>query len=152
FRETIKMSPDNVSPPVNSAISPTSPSSRGFRRGLRSLHNVPPFLMKIWRASPALASVSIIVRLGRAGIPVATLYLTKGIVDFIAQAATVKAISDTTPLWTLVVESFSLAICSDILGRIGALADSLLADRFVNQTSIELMRHAASLDLADFEN
>jgi ATP-binding cassette subfamily B protein len=45
----------------------------------------------------------------------------------------------------------ALAVASDLLGRAVALSDSLLGDRFTNRISVELMRHASTLDLAHFE-
>jgi ATP-binding cassette subfamily B protein len=45
-----------------------------------------------------------------------------------------------------------LAIVSDALGRAVNLVESLLSERVTNRTSILLMRHAATLDLAHFED
>ncbi len=39
-----------------------------------------------------------------------------------------------------------------MLGRAVSLLDSLLAERFSNETSLRLMEHAATLDLEDFED
>ncbi|HVJ13946.1 MAG TPA: ABC transporter ATP-binding protein, partial [Polyangiaceae bacterium] len=52
----------------------------------------------------------------------------------------------------LVVLEFTLAVCSDVLGRIVSLVDSLLSERVSNATSVRLMQHAATLDLEDFED
>ena len=41
---------------------------------------------------------------------------------------------------------------SDVLGRAVSLLDSLLSERFTNETSLRLMEHAATLDLEDFED
>jgi ATP-binding cassette, subfamily B, bacterial len=46
----------------------------------------------------------------------------------------------------------SIALVGEVLSRISALLESLLGDLFANQTSVELMRHAATLDLEQFEN
>ena len=55
-------------------------------------------------------------------------------------------------VWRLVGIEIALAAASDLLGRANALCDSLLGDRFTNRVSILLMRHAAALDLAAFED
>ena len=39
-----------------------------------------------------------------------------------------------------------------MLGRVVSLLDSLLSERFSNETSLRLMEHAATLDLEDFED
>jgi ATP-binding cassette subfamily B protein len=54
-------------------------------------------------------------------------------------------------IWLLALE-FGLAVCSDILGRAVSLLDSLLSEKFSNETSLRLMEHAATLDLEDFED
>ena len=54
-------------------------------------------------------------------------------------------------IWLLALE-FGLAIVADLLGRAVSLLDSLLAERFTNETSLRLMEHAATLDLEDFED
>ena len=53
--------------------------------------------------------------------------------------------------WLLALE-FALAVVSDVLGRFVSLLDSLLSERFSNETSLRLMEHAATLDLEDFED
>ena len=52
----------------------------------------------------------------------------------------------------VLLAEFGLAILSDALGRAVALLDSLLGDLFTNETSVRLMAHAATLDLAHFED
>ncbi|MEO8161661.1 MAG: ABC transporter ATP-binding protein, partial [Arenimonas sp.] len=47
---------------------------------------------------------------------------------------------------------FVLAIGSDLLGRTISYGDSLLSELFTNATSVRLMKHAATLDLEDFED
>ena len=41
----------------------------------------------------------------------------------------------------------TLAVLSDVLGRIVSLFDTLLSEKFTNATSVRLMEHAATLDL-----
>jgi len=52
----------------------------------------------------------------------------------------------------LVAIEFLLAILSDALSRATTLVDSLLGDLFSNHTSIQIMEHAATLDLDQFED
>ena len=46
----------------------------------------------------------------------------------------------------------ALALTSDLLNRAITLTDSLLTDLVANRTSVDLMRHAATLDLHHFED
>jgi ATP-binding cassette subfamily B protein len=52
----------------------------------------------------------------------------------------------------LILIEFALAILADMIGRVVLLVDSLLSDRLTNESSINLMEHARTLDLADFED
>ncbi|RDC64384.1 ABC transporter ATP-binding protein [Adhaeribacter pallidiroseus] len=117
-----------------------------------ALKNIPAFLRLIWQTNPALAAGNILLRLIRSAIPLATLYLAKLIIDEVIRIAQSPAEKDISYLLTLVAIEFGLAILSDILNRGTALLDSLLGDLFANQTSVDLMKHAATLDMAQFED
>ncbi len=55
-------------------------------------------------------------------------------------------------LWTMVAAELGLTIVSDLLSRLIGLCDSLLGDLVANKTSVDLVHHAAQLDLYQFEN
>ena len=55
-------------------------------------------------------------------------------------------------LGTLLAIEFAIAVGGEGLSRLSALFESLLGDLFANRTSVDLMRHAASLDLEQFED
>ena len=57
-----------------------------------------------------------------------------------------------TRLGQLLVLELAIALVGEGLSRVSALLESLLGDLFANRTSVELMRHAATLDLEQFEN
>jgi ATP-binding cassette, subfamily B, bacterial len=105
----------------------------------------------IWETSPPLLVASVLLRFLRALIPVATLQVSKLILD--AVVAWIAHGRGTLPgIWKLVAAEFALAIASDILGRANTLCDSLLGDKFTNRISVRLMQHASKLDLASFED
>ena len=104
----------------------------------------------VWGTSPALAVVSVVCRLLRAALPVATLYIGKLIIDAVVRTVRGGHV-EASRIWKLVAAELALAVASDLLGRAVALADSLLGDRFTNRISVELMQHASTLDLAHFE-
>lgn len=101
-------------------------------------------LRLVWETSPPLVLSGIVLRLLRALLPLATLWVAKLIIDAVVAHSPV--------LWKWVGVELTLAILSDILGRANALGDSLLADRFTNKISVRLMKHAAKLDLVSFED
>jgi len=55
-------------------------------------------------------------------------------------------------IWLMVGLELGLAVFSSLLNRAIALLDSLLGDLFSNATSVKLIKHAASLDLYQFED
>ena len=132
---------------------PDGKPSLSVRERFSALKNLPAFLRLIWQTSPALTLGNVGLRLLRAALPVAMLYVGQLILDAIIglsrQPAPERVL---TPVLTLVAIEFGLAILSDALGRGVALLDSLLGDLFANQTSIRLMEHAAELDLDQFED
>ena len=87
----------------------------------------------------------------RALLPVATLYVGKLIIDEVVRLVSAGS-HEFHRLATLLIIEFSLAVTADVLGRIVSLLDSLLSERFTNATSVQLMEHAATLDLEDFED
>jgi ATP-binding cassette subfamily B protein len=124
-------------------------SSQRFKSGLRApLH--PPLIKLVWETHRGYTTAMAILRLMRAGVPVATLWVGKLIID------TVVASRETSPdfprLWKLVALEISIVTANDILARTSSLVESLLGDLFSNHTSVRLMEHAATLDLAHFED
>ncbi|KRD40201.1 ABC transporter ATP-binding protein [Lysobacter sp. Root983] len=133
-----------------------------MRERFDALRNLPPFLRQIWQTSRSLTLITLGLRLVRAFLPVATLYVGKLIIDEAVRLVaagvefeSVRAALDggqlTTLLGLLALE-FGLAIGSDLLGRLISYGDSLLSELFTNATSVRLMEHAATLDLEDFED
>ena len=138
------------------------PMPKSFRDRCAALRNVPPFLRLVWRAGPGLAIATAALRLTRALIPVATLWVGKLIVDEVVRLTGLPDAPDTIRAWWdaglaagigwLLAAEFGLAIAQDILTRLIGLVDSLLSERLTNDLSTRLMDHAATLDLEDFED
>jgi ATP-binding cassette subfamily B protein len=137
-------------------------ASRSMRERFGALRNLPPFLKLVWRTSPALTVGDLALRLVRALLPVATLYVGKLIIDEVIRLAGAHGAAFHLGDWlaggrldhlaALLAVEFGLAVVSDALGRVVSLLDSLLSEQFTNATSVRLMEHAATLDLEDFED
>ncbi|MEO0560340.1 MAG: ABC transporter ATP-binding protein, partial [Bacteroidota bacterium] len=131
-----------------------------FRERVGALKNLPPLFRLVWATSPTLFTTNVVLRVLRALIPVTSLYVGKLIVDEVVRVAGTAPTLDGLAAWSgaleplawLIAAELGLAILSDLLGRGTALCDSLLGDLFTNETSVRLMRHAAALDLAHFED
>lgn len=116
-----------------------------------ALKYVPRLLKMIWLCHPPMAFGNFILRILKSAIPVTTLFVGKLIVDeVIFLAGQENAVYDRVIM--LVLAEFGLAVLSDVLNRVIALLDSLIGDLFANQSSVDLIRHAAKLDLDQFEN
>ncbi|WMJ69778.1 ABC transporter ATP-binding protein [Stenotrophomonas sp. 24(2023)] len=142
---------------------PATPANKpSLRQRFGAMRNLPPFLRQVWQTSPALTSASLGLRLIRALLPVAMLYVGKLIIDAALHLSQHsggfppfgQALSSglLNPLLGLLALEFALAIGSDLLGRLVNYADTLLSELFANATSVRLMEHAAELDLEDFED
>ena len=139
-----------------------APVPRSMRERFGALRNLPPFLKLIWGTSRGLTAGDLLLRLVRALLPVATLYVGKLIIDEVVRLAQTHGTSDRLGDWLaggllshlgwLLAAEFALAVLSDVLGRVVSLLDSLLSEQFTNATSVRLMEHAATLDLEDFED
>jgi ATP-binding cassette subfamily B protein len=135
---------------------------QSLRERVGALRNVPPFLRLVWQTSRALTLAQCALRLLRAVLPVAALYVGKLIIDEVVtlsrtpggpEAASewfARGLLDRI-LWLLALE-FALAVLSDVLGRTVSYIDSLLSEQITNATSLRVMEHAATLDLEDFED
>lgn len=116
-----------------------------------ALKNLPKFFKLIWQTSKYLTISNIILRLISSAIPLAVLYIGKLIIDEVLRLIETGE-KDMTLLWTFITLELGLALVSDILSRSITLVDSLLGDLFSNNTSVELIRHSAKLDLYKFED
>jgi ATP-binding cassette subfamily B protein len=141
---------------------PPKPAPKSLRERFVALRNLPPFLRELWKSGPGLLVADIALRVVRALLPVATLFVGKLIIDEVvrlvgagvAAGSLREALADGQfdRLVLFLAAEFGLAVLSDLLGRIVSLVDSLLSERYTNRTSIRLMEHAATLDLEDFED
>src|SRR6267378_72764 len=56
------------------------------------------------------------------------------------------------PIWRYLALELAIVLTGEILARASSLIESLLGDLFSNSMSVQLMEHAAKLDLAQFED
>ncbi|WP_439880863.1 ABC transporter ATP-binding protein [Pontibacter sp. MBLB2868] len=130
----------------------TNSEKKSFREQMGALKNLPKFFRLIWETSKGMTIGNILLRLVKASLPLAMLYIGKLIIDEVILQIDVTGARNLSYLWILVALELGLAILSDIINRGITLLDSLLGDLFSNRTSITLIEHAATLDLAQFED
>ncbi len=123
-----------------------------LKENMAAFKNIPKLLALIWETHRGLTVANISLRLLKSGIPVATLYLGKLIIDEIIRLIPSGDITQADQLWNYVWIEFGLIILSDLFNRGISLVDALLGDLFANESSVRLMKHAARMDLAQFED
>jgi ATP-binding cassette subfamily B protein len=138
------------------------PNPQTLKERVGALKTLRPFVAMVWRTSPALTTAQLCLRLVRALLPIAALYIGKLIIDDVVGLVQMAGRPATLQDWLhsgllnglvgLLLAEFALAIASDVLGRVVLLVDSLLSERVSNASSVRLMEHAATLDLEDFED
>ena len=98
-----------------------------------------------------VVGMGLVFRLLASFLPIALLWIAKLIIDSIVH--TVSSHQPVRPsFWWLVAAEFALAVCGSVLGRTVDYLDALLADKYTRYVSIEIIKHAAELDLATYEN
>ncbi len=125
----------------------------GWRERLRALRNLPALLRLVWTTEPRYVVGILSLRVVRAAVPLGILWVGKLIVDEVVTA--IGRPPGEVPwarLGTLLAIELAIAIVGEGLSRLSALLESLLGDLFANRTSVDLMRHAATLDLEQFED
>lgn len=122
-----------------------------WREQINALKHLPAFFRMIWRTHPGMALGNALLRLLKSVIPLMSLYVGKLIIDEVIRLMGAE-LRDLNYLWLLVAAELGLALASDLLNRGITLLDGLLGDLFSNRTSEELIRHAATLDLYQFED
>lgn len=126
-----------------------------FREQLKTLKYVPSLFKLIWQTNKGYMMVNITLRVLRSATPVMLLFIGKQIIDTVVNAlksSTPTHILENATLWHYILIELGIVFVSEILGRGIALSESLLGDLFSNQTSLEIMRHASTLDLFQFED
>jgi ATP-binding cassette subfamily B protein len=125
--------------------------SPSWRARLAALRYVPALLRLVWKTHRGMTVWVVVLRLARAFIPVATLWVGKMIVDAVVAATRLRE-PTLRRLWELVALEILIVLVGEALARASSLVESLLGDLFSNHTSVRLMEHAATLDLYQFED
>ena len=140
-----------MAPPNRSRSHPGASDRPTIRERLAALRHVPALLRLVWETHRGLTVGMIALRIVRAFVPILALWTGKLIIDAVV-AAQRTGTATWEGLWRLVALEVAIVVVGEILARVSVLAESLLGDLFSNRMSVRLMRHAATLDLAQFED
>src|SRR5581483_8935163 len=102
--------------PMHPAMPRLPEGEATWRTRLASLRNIKPLLGMVWETSPPLVATTTVLRLIRALLPLAMLWVSKLILD--AVVGWIRRTNvDPRLIWKLVALELGLAILSDLLGR-----------------------------------
>ncbi len=142
---------------------PDIPDALPFDKGerLKTFRHLGRLFAQMWRTSPWLMGLSIALRLVVAIQPPLVLLLTKLIIDEVVKQTALGVpgpeLSDwlasgrLTPLLWLLAAELVLVLARDGFNRAINVVDNILGESHSNAVSLELMEHAAKLDLKHFE-
>jgi ATP-binding cassette, subfamily B, bacterial len=149
-------------PPASPRGPQSTDANTSLAERLANLRHLGRLVAQIWRTSRWLTTASIGLRLIRAVQPVAMLYVGKLIIDEVVRLTGIVAPGPSlgdwwvsgalAPIAILLGIEFLLVTATDLLTRATSLVDSILGELHSNTVSIELMQHAARLDLRHFES
>jgi ATP-binding cassette subfamily B protein len=121
-----------------------------FRERLDALRYIPQLLRLVWGTHRGFTVAMVILRLIRAFVPIASLWIGKLIIDAVVAAQ--RSGASWRSIGSLIAIEVAIVVVGELLARASSLVESQLGDLFSNRTSVRLMEHAATLDLAQFED
>ena len=116
----------------------------------RALRSIPAFLRLVWETHRGYTIATIALRLLRAAVPVATLWVAKLIIDTIVSARMGRA--NLSRLWLLVGIELLIVCIGEALDKASTAVEGLFGDLCSHHISEKLINHAARLDLRHFED
>ncbi len=127
-----------------------NPQSSAWGDRIRALKNVPPVLHIVWESGPSVVTWGIILRFIIAFMPVALGRVSAWILNGVDEVLRHQPLRPY--FWWVVGLEVGLAIVTGVVTRLIDYFDNLLADRYTHHVSIEVMRHAAALDVTAYED
>jgi ATP-binding cassette subfamily B protein len=121
-----------------------------LKQRLAAMRLVPRLIRLVWETHRGFTAAMIVLRFLRSVVPVANLWVAKLIIDDVIALA--RYGGPTRHLWILVAFEMGTVVGGELLARASGLVENLLGELFTNRISIQIMEHAATLDLHQFED
>ncbi len=139
-------------PPISGFVPPTRRDTRPatWRERLEALSYVPSLAKLVWETHRGLALTMATLRVARGFVPILAFWIGKLIIDAVLEARAGRG--DFGDVWRYLAMELGVVVVGEVLARASSLVESLLGDLFSNRMSVRLMQHAATLDLAQFED
>ena len=121
-----------------------------LRERLVALRSVPQFLRLAWETHRGYVVFTVVLRLLRAGVPLAALWIGKLIIDTVVSARMGRP--NLSRLWMLAGLELLTVALGETLDKASTAVEALFGDLCSNRISEKLITHAATLDLHHFED
>ncbi len=125
-------------------------SRNAWAERLRALRNVPHVLRILWQAGKSIVTWGLILRVIQPAVTLGIGIVAAQIVYGVTR--TIEHQPQLHHFWWLVGGEIGLALLNGILNRLMDYTDQILADRYTNHVSVQVMEQAAKLDLTTYEN
>jgi len=130
--------PDNEPPPP-------------LKERIAALRYIPRLMGMVWRTHRGYTAAMMVLRVARSMVPVSTMWVAKLIIDEVIHDARTGGVGSGR-LWRLVVVELAVVVAGDLLARASSMIESWLGDLFSNKITVDIMQHASTLDLRQFED
>ena len=150
-----RFTPHGIRPPPKSLLSGPDGKPPTWNERLDALKYVPPLLKLVFETHRGYTAAILALRAVRSFVPLAVLWVGKLIIDGVVAGVRTRASGGVVNWWYLgglVGLELGIAVAGEGLARLSSLLESLLGDLFSNRISVRLMQHAATLDLAQYED
>jgi len=127
-----------------------SGSQNAWGDRIRALRNVPLVLKILWEAGRTVVTWGLILRVVQPVVTLGIVSVAAKIVTGVANALQHKP--QFPHFWWWVGSEVALALVVGVLARTVDYTDQILADRYTNHVSVQVMRQAAQLDLTTYED
>jgi ATP-binding cassette, subfamily B, bacterial len=123
-----------------------------WRERLSAIRNVPVVLRIVWDSGGTVVTLNVLFRIVASLMPLAIAWVGgKLIIEAVYRVVTTHQ-HVPVRLWYLVGLEFALAVLFGAVSRVVDYLDSLLAENYMRHVSIQVMKHAAGLDLLAYED
>ncbi|HEY6448854.1 MAG TPA: ABC transporter ATP-binding protein [Acidobacteriaceae bacterium] len=121
-----------------------------WRDRVHALKNVPLVLKILWQAGRSVVTWGLVLRVVQPVVTLGIVSVAAKIVTGVANALEHKP--QFPHFWWWVGAEVTLALIVGVLGRVVDYTDQILADRYTNHVSVQVMEQAAQLDLTTYED
>ena len=117
-----------------------------------ALKYLPRFFRAVYKSSPKMFALNVILRLIKSIFPVVLLWVGKEIIDEVIAIVNTGESQELNKLYLLITIEFGIAIFSDVFNRLIGATDTLMGSLYSNDSSVELIQKTARVDLQYLED